>query len=91
MSVSAIDLASMRDPHYHHDPLLVIYGVNDTIAALPQAIFFLVKQSLCSRRTRFKSQTLNLCYDAFANLAWKVSELLRGGRLDQDAIACHAA
>jgi hypothetical protein len=82
-------------PHLEdlHDACLVVDCVDDSVGTLSDAISLLISgEFLTTTRTRIHSKTLDSGNDAGADAARLDGfELLRSGRLDEDAIACHAA
>jgi len=75
------------------DALLIIDRVDDAIGSPADAIAFgLAGKLLTTGRTRSTGETLDSGHDPGAQPArLDGSELFGGGRLDEDAIACHVA
>jgi hypothetical protein len=71
----------------------IVHGVDDSVGTLTNAIALLVPgELLTAPRTRSLGESSNAGDDANTEgPSLDRLEFLRGGRLDQDAIACHAA
>ena len=76
-----------------NDSSFVVNRVDDPLGTLPDPIALgLASKLLATGRTRSTGKTLDARHDPGARPArLDGSELFRSGRLDQDAIACHAA
>ncbi len=71
----------------------VVHGVDDSVGALAKAIAIVASgESLTAGWARILRETVNAGDDAGENRARLDGlQLLGGGRLDEEAIACHAA
>lgn len=90
---SAIDLAAMADLDHFNDSRLVVDRVDDSIGALADTIPLVVSgELLAPGRARNLSEAVNARNDSNPDGArFDSRKLLRSGRLDEDAIACHVA
>jgi hypothetical protein len=93
LRASTIDLATVTHLEDLHDAGLIVDCVDHSVGTLPDAISLLLSgQLLATTGARIRSEALDSGNDAGADAARLDGfELLRGGRLDADAIACHAA
>ncbi len=75
------------------DSSLVVHRVNDPVRALPDSVVLgLARKFLATKRTWATGEGLNSRCDPNAHSAGLDGfELFGRGRLDEDAIACHAA
>jgi len=72
----------MRNPDDHDNCLFVIHQVKDAIITLPETIFLLPGQLLCSERAWLSCQAMNFRSDILAIFAGKGLDLSCGRRFD---------
>jgi hypothetical protein len=83
----------MPDLYDLHDPRVVVYRIDDPVRALADSVALLLTgEFLAAVWTRSLGKTSDSGDDSSPDCARLDSvELLGSGRLDEDAIACHAA
>ena len=88
-----VHFAAMTNLDDLNDSSFVVNRVDDPVGTLPNPIALgLASKLLATGRTRSTGKTLDARHDPDARPArLDGSELFRSGRLDEDAIACHAA
>ena len=87
----AIHVAPICYSNNVYDQFRVYYRVHNTVVALTDAIQILASEFLASRWSWLRGQCRNPGNDLAADLVGNALQFFRGGTLDQDAIACHAA
>ena len=89
----AIDVLAMADTDDDNEQLPVSYRVDDSKSANPHTIPILPSRKLfTTSRSRIVPERMNRRHDALTvRLLINGLDLLGCGRLDQDAISCHAA
>ena len=71
--------------------LVIVDGVQHSVVALAKTELLLARQFFRASRARFRGQAPDSGGEALAVLGGQALKFLRGGRLDEQTIACHAA
>ena len=90
-SLLSVHVAPIAKAHNQYGQYPIFDRIRNAVIALTNAIQFLASQLLASRRTGIFSESVNSFCKLTPELVRQTLEFIRGGRLDLDAIACHAA
>src|SRR5947208_8039995 len=88
---STVHVPAVADLDHRHGLGAVIDRVKDAIVPLSDPILLLPGKFLDALRSRCHGKPRDLGGDLTANFRRESLELLGGGTLDEDVIACHAA
>ena len=74
---------------YRHSNDVILNCIQDTILALPDAVFFVPTEFLYTGRPRIGGQAIDTLQDALDVFLWDVAQILGDGLFEDDPIAYH--
>jgi hypothetical protein len=81
----------MADLYHQDHPGVIVNAIDDPIIALSDAILLEARELLATMRPRLRGEALDARDDLPSVFGGERLQLFDGRRLDEQAIACHAA